>query len=103
MEETDEGATCARRGVADCSFPGRRLSPGSGRVRGVERDADRRVAELLRVDRLPTTLILSPEADLMGRMVGSFDAAPFLDSLMAAAAEPQRFGQVIPADGTADR
>ncbi len=33
-------------------------------------DKERRIAEILEVDRLPCTVFLSPRADLLGRMVG---------------------------------
>ncbi|MGE3316860.1 MAG: thioredoxin family protein [Planctomycetaceae bacterium] len=65
----------------------------------VERESDRRVVELLRIDRIPTTLVLSPEADLIGRIVGACQPAPFLDCLCEAIEESAKSGAVIPADG----
>ncbi|WP_310820498.1 thioredoxin family protein [Stratiformator vulcanicus] len=34
-------------------------------------DADRRIADILEVKQIPCTVILSPEADLLGRVVGN--------------------------------
>lgn len=36
-------------------------------------DRNRRVAEVLEVERIPCTVLLSPEADLLGRLVGGTD------------------------------
>lgn len=65
----------------------------------VEQESDRRVAELLGIDRIPTTLVLSPEADLIGRIVGAFDAPFFVDSLSTAIEKISDTGSVETADG----
>lgn len=69
----------------------------------VEQPADRRVAELLGINRIPTTLVLSPEADLIGRFVGAFEPGQFLDCLAEAVEDNAGFGQVVPAGATAPR
>jgi thioredoxin-like negative regulator of GroEL len=47
-------------------------------------DKDKRVSEILEVTSLPCTVILSADADLLGRIEGYLTAAPFHEKLAAA-------------------
>lgn len=40
-------------------------------------DQDKRIAKILEVESVPCTVVLSPEADLLGRMVGYVDVADY--------------------------
>ncbi len=47
-------------------------------------DEDRELARVLEVKSLPCTLVLSPEADLLGRLVGYVEPEKYHESLVAA-------------------
>jgi uncharacterized protein YyaL (SSP411 family) len=47
-------------------------------------DRDRRIAEILEVKSVPTTVILSPSADLLGTIVGYVKTDRYQKSLLAA-------------------
>jgi thioredoxin-related protein len=44
-------------------------------------DKDRRIAKILEVDSVPCTVILSPQADLLGKVVGYVDTAKYQKTL----------------------
>ncbi len=50
----------------------------------VDVDRHRRVAEVLEVDSVPCTVVLSPKADLLGRFVGFADATHYAQTLREA-------------------
>ncbi len=60
----------------------------------LDADRDARIAEILRVESLPTTIILSPNADLIGRFSGYSDVKGYHQKLSQAYAVHQRIQQV---------
>ena len=46
-------------------------------------DTDKRVAKILEVEKIPCTIVLSPEADLLGRHVGFLEPTPMYQMLAA--------------------
>ena len=66
----------------------------------IDVDKQKRVAEILEVESLPCTIVLSPEADLLGRFEG-FDKPAGLHKKLAAAKKLQ--GRVAAASGTDSR
>lgn len=66
----------------------------------IDVDQQRKVAEILEVESLPCTIVLSPEADLLGRFEG-FDKPEGLYKKLAAAR--QLLDNVEPASGSATR
>jgi uncharacterized protein YyaL (SSP411 family) len=50
----------------------------------LDADKDRKVADLLEVDSLPCTVVLSPNADLLGKFKGYFDTAKYTAHLAKA-------------------
>lgn len=63
----------------------------------IDVDHEKKVAEILEVESLPCTIVLSPEADLLGRFEG-FDKPAGMYKKLAAAKKLQ--GTVAPASGT---
>lgn len=57
----------------------------------IDVDKEKRVAEILQVSSLPCTIVLSPQADLLGRIDGYFESQPFAQRLAVA---QQRYRQV---------
>lgn len=47
-------------------------------------DRDREIARILEVKSLPSTIVLSPDTDLLGRLVGFVEADRYRESLLAA-------------------
>lgn len=60
-------------------------------------DKEQRVGEILEIQSLPCTVILSPNADLLGRIDGYFTPAPFQQKLVAARQQYQPAQAVAPA------
>ncbi|MBT5017765.1 MAG: thioredoxin family protein [Planctomicrobium sp.] len=50
----------------------------------LDTDKDKKVAEILKVSSLPCSIVLSPNADLLGRIEGFHTTAPFHKQLAAA-------------------
>ncbi len=50
----------------------------------LDADKDKRVAEILKVSSLPCTIVLSPNADLLGRIEGFYTSAPYYKQLATA-------------------
>lgn len=50
----------------------------------LDADKDKKVAEILKVSSLPCTIVLSPEANLLGRIDGFYTSAPYYKQLAAA-------------------
>lgn len=50
----------------------------------LDTDKEERVAEILKVSSLPCSIVLSPNADLLGRIEGYHTVAPFYKQLAAA-------------------
>ncbi|WP_417849680.1 thioredoxin family protein [Thalassoglobus sp.] len=50
----------------------------------IDVDKDKKVAQILKVSGLPCTIVLSPNADLLGRIDGFHTASPFHKQLEAA-------------------
>ena len=64
-------------------------------------DKEQKTAEVLEVEALPCTVILSPEADLLGRVVGAKQPKDFWEALQDAKDEQARIRQARFAAGTA--
>ncbi len=47
-------------------------------------DRNKRIAKILEVQSIPCTIVLSPQADLLGRIVGHVEPAKFQKALQAA-------------------
>lgn len=54
----------------------------------LDADKDQKVTQILDVESLPCTIVLSPTADLMGRIDGFFAPEPFYRKLVAAKTGP---------------
>lgn len=66
----------------------------------VDVDKEKKVASILDVKSLPCTIVLSPDADLLGRIEG-YEKSPSLYRKLASA--KQRQTAISPASGSADR
>ncbi len=64
-------------------------------------DKETKVAEILEVEALPSTVIISPEADLLGRVVGAKPPKELWDALQGAKDEQIRIRQARFAAGEA--
>lgn len=63
----------------------------------LDADKDKRVAEILKVSSLPCTIVLSPNADLLGRIEGFYPSAPYYRQLVTA---QQRHQVAVRTSGT---
>ena len=59
----------------------------------IDVDEEKRIAEILEVESLPCTIVLSPQADLLGRFEGYAKPAPMYKKLAAAKALQSRVSQ----------
>ena len=62
----------------------------------IDVDENEKIAEILEVKSLPCTIILSPNADLLGRLEGFMKPAPMLEKLTSAS---KRYSEVQQAGG----
>lgn len=51
---------------------------------GLEFDQNKRTARILEIDSLPSSIVLTPEADLVGRIVGHVDSRQYQSTLQRA-------------------
>jgi hypothetical protein len=51
---------------------------------GLEFDSNKRTARVLEIDSLPSSIVLTPEADLVGRIVGHVDSRQYQSTLQRA-------------------
>ncbi len=64
----------------------------------LDADKDKRVAQILKVSSLPCTIVLSPNADLLGRIEGFYTTAPYHRQLATA---QQKHQAAVQASGIA--
>ncbi|WP_437228327.1 thioredoxin family protein [Planctomicrobium sp. SH661] len=62
-------------------------------------DKEKKIGEILEVESLPCTIVLSPNADLLGRINGYHTPAPYQKNLTAARQLYQPTQSIVPTEG----